>query len=523
MRTGSCCNRMRERIRKDILATLGRSDWTSTQQRAAVDRVVLCVQQDGVCPLCGNQRVNIRITPEMAAAGTDCEIAHIIPRASGGHNGLSNIVLSHTACNREMGRRTPRQYWSDGDGFEEGMRWVEGIYGEVNRPKPGEVKNAKGPSLWACYFDRRDDRNKIERFKKDVSDQDVQGMTNRQEAATKYAARQVMAYLSDALYDGKGLPERSTGNGGDGNSGDNARKIFTGDGLWTSRLRREWGLFFDTHGSRSHDLTNEQEQERKEKNRGDHHHHAIDAVVIAIGTRSVQKRWEDREKDADAAYWQHAAGQQGRTSYDDFVEDYRSRNRLRPPSPFDAPELSVEDAISAFRERVRRAVFGEDGIKPICHRPVKRKLTGALHEESLFGPVLDKVGNLTDNYTAKKSVLLLTPNHLRQERPETEKEAIDRLAIERMRTEQVDEKAARKWAREHVKSPAYSPAIIDPPPGKSGIVRDRALRNRLRACLEENNLDPDKFTDKELRKLVDEGKIRQASGVPIRSVVCCER
>ena len=122
------------------------------------------------------------------------------------------------------------------------MRWVEGIYGEVKRPKPAEVKKAKGPALWACYFDARDDRNKIERFKKDISDEEVQGFTERQAAATKYAARQVMAYLSDALFDGKGLPERSTGSG----RPEDARRIFASDGFWTkSRVRARCYILAD--------------------------------------------------------------------------------------------------------------------------------------------------------------------------------------------------------------------------------------------------------------------------------------
>ena len=505
-------NRLRSRIRKNIIETFGLDSATTTQQRAAVDRVVLCVQQDGVCPLCGNQAVASKITPKMAAAGEGCEIAHIIPRASGGHNGLSNIVLSHTKCNRDMGRRTPREFWSDGPGFEQGMRWVEGIYTEVKRPKPGEVKRAEGMPLWACYFDWRDDRRKTERFKADVRDAEVQGFTNRQAAATTYAARQVMAYLSDALFDGKGLPERSTGT----DDSENARCIFAGDGFWTSRLRREWGLFFDTHDAKSHGLDDGETQERKEKNRGDHHHHAIDAAVIALGSRTVQAKWEEREKEADKAYWQHGAGM----TYEDWMEDYRRRHRLRPPAPFDYPGITDDDeAIRAFREDVRRAVFGEDGSKPICHRPVKRKLIGALHEETLFGPVLDHRNELTGNYTAKKGVLDLKPNHLRLPREEPKEEAIERLAARRMHDKGIDERAAKKWARSVVGSPGYKPAIVDPPPTKSGIVRDRGLRYRLRACLEENGLDPDAFTANEIKKLHDAEKIVQASGVPITSVV----
>lgn len=504
-------NRLRNRIRSNIIQTHSLEGLSSTQQRSAVNRVVLCIQQGGTCPLCGNEG----LTPLKAAAGADCEIAHIIPRASGGHNGLSNIVLSHTACNRDMGRCTPREFWNSGPGFDAGMRWVEGIYNEVKRPKASEMKNAEGPALWACYFNFRDDRNKIERFKKDVSDEDIQGMTNRQEAATKYAARQVMAYLSDALFNGKGLPERATGAG----TPEDARRIFASDGLWTSRLRREWGLFFDSHEARAHGLDALEEGERKEKNRGDHHHHAIDAVVIALGSRQVQLQWEQREKAGDAAYWEHVKATGSRASYEDWMDDNRRQHRLRPPGPFERPGLSVDEAIKRFRDEVKAVVFGEDGSKPICHRPVKRKLIGALHEETLFGPVLDTQGELTDNYTAKKDASALTPNHLRTPRPETEREAIDRLADRRMRERGLNERNARKWAREFVKSSAYTPAIVDPPPGKSGIVRDRALRARLRECLVEHALDPDAFTSNEMKKLADTNKITQASGVPINSVV----
>ncbi|HRQ72828.1 MAG TPA: HNH endonuclease domain-containing protein [Phycisphaerales bacterium] len=480
-------NRLRNRIRNNIIHELDLESQTSTQQRAAVDRVILCVQQGGVCPLCGRGG----LTARLAATGGECEVAHIIPRASGGHNGLSNIVLSHTRCNREMGRRTPRQYWSDGAGFDQGLAWVEGIYGDVKRPKPSEVKSATGEPLWACYFNRRDDQAKVEQFKKDVKD--IQEMTARQEAATKYAARQVMAYLADALYDGKGLPER----GGE-------RRIYATEGMWTSRLRREWGLFFDPHDARSHGLSGDEERERKEKNRGDHRHHAIDAAVIALCTRQVQIAWEDREKQADKDGINTADGE--------AMDNYRRQHPLGVPAPFESRD--------ELRDAVRRAVFGDDGsARPICHRPVKRKLIGALHEETLFGPVLDRAGNLTGNYTAKKSVLALDRNHLRMPRPETETEAIERLAARRQRDKSIDERTARKWARAVVSSPGYKPAIADPPPGKSGIVRDVALRARLRECIEEAGLDPDDFSATEIKKLYEAGRIRHASGVPIHSVV----
>src|SRR5690606_16025829 len=113
-------------------------------------------------------------------------------------NGLGNLVLAHRKCNRDMARRTPRQFWEQPGnvGYEEGIARIEKIFGHVKRPKPSELKTAKGDSLWNCYFSGRPrrfgptfDHLKIEQFKKDVKD--VQEMTQRQDAATKYATRQV--------------------------------------------------------------------------------------------------------------------------------------------------------------------------------------------------------------------------------------------------------------------------------------------------------------------------------------------
>lgn len=478
-------NRLRNRIRRSIIDKFGLDSRSPAQQRAAVDRVALCMQQGGAsanCPLCGKGG----LTPRKAAEGEGCEVAHIIPKGSGGHNGLGNIVLAHAKCNRDMGRRTPRQFWSASlkGGFDEGFRWIEGIYGEVGRPKPSEVRNAEGDSLWVCYFDGRDDKRKIVQFAKDIKD--IQDMTARQEAATKYAARQVLAYLSDALYGGKGLPERATGGG----ATEDERRIFATDGLWTSRFRREWGLFFDPHHAKAKGLSNEDEHQRKEKNRGDHRHHAIDAIVIGLSTRSVQASWEEREKTADKAGIN--------TADEEKMENYRRLYPLDPPAPY--------KSVKEFREAVKAAVFGDtDHPRPISHRPVKRKLIGALHEETLFGPVLDRAGKPTGNYTAKKGVLALTPNHLCMP------EGWDDLEV-KLHDGRVSDMRKREIRRDLAR-------MVDPAPGKPGIVRDRALRNQLRKCLRKAKLDPDKFTVNEIKRLAESGGIGHESGVPIRSVV----
>ena len=220
-------NRLRNRIRNNIINEFELGAMSSTQQRSAVERVVLCVQQRGVCPLCGNQKVKTEITPRMAANGDGCEVSHIIPKGSGGQNGFGNVVLGHRECNRNMERRTPRQFWEEklAVKFDEGISWIEKMYGDIERPKLSETKETTGNSLWLCYFNRRDDAAKIAQFKKEVKD--TQEMTASQGAATQYASRQVMTYLADALYDGKGLPERSTG----GDEKPETRRIFNNDGL----------------------------------------------------------------------------------------------------------------------------------------------------------------------------------------------------------------------------------------------------------------------------------------------------
>jgi CRISPR-associated endonuclease Csn1 len=484
-------NRLRNRIRNDIDEEFSLHSLAPAQQRTACVRVILAVQQNGVCPLCGNTVVKTSITPRRAAGGEDCEVAHIVPRACGGHDGLSNIVLAHTKCNRDMHRRTPREFWTAAvpGGFDAAMTWVEAIYREVDRPKPSELRSAKGNTLWKCYFTRSDDLTKLEQFSKNVTD--IQGMTARQDAATKYAARQVMSYLADALYEGQGLPER----GG-------TQRIFASDGIWTSRLRREWGLFFDVHGARRKDIPQGDRHDRREKNRGDHRHHAIDAVVICCSTADVQREWEKRDRDAERAIPNSAD--------EAALEAYRRLHPLSAPSPFRSH--------GQFHHAVESAVFGNtEAGKPICHRPVKRKLIGALHEETLLGPVIGDTGGLTGLFTCKKPTIGLTPNHLRMPVPETEKEAIARLVARRMKEKKTTVKDARKWAKAIVTAASYKPAVVDPPPAKSGIVRDIGLRRRIRECIVEAGFDPDTFKPAEMKKMAESGAIHQRSGVPIRS------
>jgi len=102
-------NRLRNRIRKEIIREFDLESRTSTQQREAVKRVVLAVQQDCVCPLCGKRMADDEcngITLRKAANGEGCEVAHIIPRASS----LSDL-RSASPTRRSVSARTESSNW----------------------------------------------------------------------------------------------------------------------------------------------------------------------------------------------------------------------------------------------------------------------------------------------------------------------------------------------------------------------------------------------------------------------------
>lgn len=520
-------NRLRSRIKNKIVAEfdLDRPGISSTQRETAVLRVVLCLQQGGACPFCGKELGMI----VQAVEGKGCELSHIIPRACGGGKGLTNLVLAHEKCNREMSRRTPRQFWEDvlKVKFEDAMGWVEQIYGQIKRIKPSETKTVTGAELWKCYtaeqgrpkrgspsdkppdyFARRADLAKIEQFKREIKDTKEE-MTLAQLAATKYASRQVMAYLADGIFEGNGLPER----GGH-------QLIFATDGMWTTRLRNEWGLRFDIHGAKIRNVNDDEKRRRREKNRSDHRHHAIDAIVIALSTAKVKRAWEEREKRAEAARINTADAEE--------IDKYRENYPLDIPAPFKDREQ--------LHAAVERAVFGDGKCgRPVCHRPVKRKLIGAFHKATQYGPVLETVSHegqpsrqrVEDRVTIRQDVLgeaptdFLKPSHLRRRQKETDKEAIERLMGERLRwNPPMSIKDATKSARKIVNSKGFVRKLIDPKPEKGGIVRDYGLRELLRRRLQERGLNPDAFTKAELKQSIQKhGPLTHESGVPIHRVV----
>lgn len=474
-------NRMRDKLRKRIIeevlpVAFGQDKaarLSLNQQRSAVDRVILAQQQAQVCPYCGKAG----LTDRVAARGVDLEIDHIVPYSRCGDNGLNNKVLVHQKCNQGKTNKTTKEWW--GTQFDERVRIAERL-----------LKDAKPDK--GAYFRKRDFERKWHNFNREVREGDE--WKNSQLTDTAYAARQVAAYLADALYEGRGLPER-----GDGESG---QKIFFTMGRFTSLLRRDWQLYETLKPSTGSTLNAEEELTLAEKNRGDHREHAIDAVAIALTDPRIKNSlasWAARAAEHREKYGEWPRRTPIEPPWDMKVEDFRKLVISQVYPRFDSSE-ETSGSLDAVGE----------GRLIISHRPVKRRLVGAFHEETHYGPVLAPLAaHRTEKpetlFTNRISADRLKPNHLRVP------EGWDNLSAG------LDAPETSERQRKIIRSQLAD--LWDPSPGKSGIVRDRELRDQIRKCLHKNGLDPDKFTANQIKKLVEDGKLTLASGVPIKGVV----
>jgi len=460
-------NRKRDRIKDGLREQFNLRGLAINQQERAIQRVVLCRQQRGLCAYTGTP-----ISEKTAAEGTDVEIDHIVPRSRSQDNGLNNKVLVLRTANRGKGNQTVKE-WLPAEAFAA----LEQRLQHFQKGEPVEE-----------YSTGRDYARKWENLHRDAPS--TGEFLSSQFTDTAYATRQVGQWIRDALYDG----ER-----------DGRRHVFTTKGPYTAILRKDWGLLedlLDQHW-RLHAVGDADEaapaaeskaRREKGKDRSVHLHHAIDAVAIALAPRKLQ------ELAARAEAEERARALEGR---------WPRSVPLAPPWPSLPHEASRDDlqqAIQTFRDQV----VGAAQQIVVCHRPVKRRLVDKFHEETHYGPVIaplpchrtEKADSL---FTNRISADRLTPNHLRV--PDEWDELSARLDDPGVLPG--DKKALRRQLA----------ALVDPSPGKSGIVRDRALRDRIRKCLRGNALDPDSFTAAEIKKLVGEGKLTMGSGVPIKGVV----
>jgi len=219
-------NRQREERKKEIIAQYKLEDLTEPQQYKAVKRVLLYIdEQKNCCAYCDNPLSKENDTASVAR-GIGVELDHITPQSRGGDNGLNNLVLCHTGCNRGKGNKTPKEWLTD----------------EQFKNLERKLRHLK-----------KENKTKWDNLHREAPD--IDEFTKSQLNDTAYASTQVANWLNDALY-------------GEDKEG---RRIFTTKGRYTNWLRRDWQLFPD--GT---------DEWTSKKDRGDHRHNALDAVVVAF-------------------------------------------------------------------------------------------------------------------------------------------------------------------------------------------------------------------------------------------------
>lgn len=183
------------------------------------------------------------------------------------------------------------------------------------------------------------ERSKMPRGKKlrfSQAEFDASGFAKRQLNDTSYLAREAVAFLN-RLYP----PEIRVGE----------KAVGSSRGGLTAELRRQWGL---------NSILSEVRDGKGEvlKTRQDHRHHAVDAIVIALSSRAHLKAYQD--------YWKKR----------EYIDRRANENAGKPEF---APPWEH------FRDNAAAAV---DAIN-VSHR-VQRKIRGAFHEATYFGPTAEK-------------------------------------------------------------------------------------------------------------------------------------
>ncbi len=173
-------------------------------------------------------------------------------------------------------------------------------------------------------FEKEGGRNpKLQRFKMESID-DLEDFSQKQLVDTRYASRLAMEYLG-LLYGGQSDQL-------------NKRRIYAGNGRVTAFLRGLWGL-------------NRILGDKEQKQRDDHRHHAIDAVVTALlSPRLIQQMSHSAEyaEGDPQAVWKRLFSKL-EMPWDGFYDDVKEK---------------VDDLT--------------------CSHRLRRKASGALHEETLY-------------------------------------------------------------------------------------------------------------------------------------------
>lgn len=293
--------------------------------RHDVNRWLLWSEQNGECVYTGKA-----IPPSELFNGAEWEVDHILPHWQSLDDSYMNKVLVSRNSNHDKGDRTPTQWL--GKGSQKQLEMIKRSYYMLKHGFP---------------------MGKIDKLKQEEVEAD--GFAQRQLNDTRYISKSVAQYLN-LLYPA----ELRVGQ----------KAIQTCTGALTSELRRQWALngitddMIDKDGNVVMAVETNLRGEPV-KSRANHKHHAVDAIVVALSTRKILKKYQDYVK----------------TRNEDLHPDF--------PIPWEGYRDDAALYINTMH---------------VSHR-VMKKLSGALHKETFYGAVKDENGEVVpDRYVTRKSL-----------------------------------------------------------------------------------------------------------------------
>jgi CRISPR-associated endonuclease Csn1 len=267
-------------------------------------------EQDKQCIYSGEY-----IKPDQLLALRHVEIDHVLPLSRSQDDGMHNKVLCLTRENQSKGKRTPYEWL---DGANDSDRW------RAFELRVTSLRNIRKPK-----------RDRLLRV--DFTDATAEGFKERNLVDTRYIARYFKNFVETHLQ----IQVLE---------GEFKNAVQTGSGKLTSFLRAQWGLL-------------------KVRDASDRHH-ALDAIVIACATKSMEHRL---------------------TRYHQAMEIYTSD----PREAAQLLDVNTGEITSSHYRDLRKQFpkpwhnFRDDVVaaldKVFVSRPPRRKWSGALHDQTVYG------------------------------------------------------------------------------------------------------------------------------------------
>jgi CRISPR-associated endonuclease Csn1 len=365
-------NREREALRAraaDRVAELGGNRYS----RSDINRWLFWEEQGGECLYTG------RAIPVSELFGGEWEVDHILPRWRSLDDSMMNKALVHRSANAEKRDRTPAEWLgADSEAYDQLLRRADSLVRANRLPGPKFARLA-------------------------LREMSADSFSQRQLNDTRYLTVATVQYLS-LLFP----PEMRVGEKG----------VLSCRGGLTAELRRQWGLnsiLPPLHNADGQEVMSEERDADGNplKSRADHRHHAIDAVVVALSSRPLLKRYQD--------YWKRR-------------DSLLPGQRPEFPTPWESLRSDIQFAASQI---------------VVSHR-AQKKIAGAFHEETFYGAARDRSGALlAERFVTRKPLAMLTGSMVEQIRDD----AVRRLVTDRLTERGWDGKSAalpKDWHKDLV-------------------------------------------------------------------------